>query len=326
MLTTRIKDAIGCGFRRLGFQIIALPRLAADRALYDSVAPVATYAPWNTDDEFRAVFEKVKTHSMVDLYRFWELWKLVEQSSKLPRGSLLEVGVWRGGTGSLIAKRAAACGIRETVYLCDTFRGIVKAGKHDTYHQRGEHADTSRDGVEDFVFNKMHLNNVQVLEGVFPDDTAHIIEKQESSFRLCHIDVDVYESAKDIMNWVWDRMVAGGIIVFDDYGFCGCEGILKLVNEQAGEKDRLVFHNLNGHAVVVKLSPRYTSPSGKRNIAKGRETAGHECGQYGAVSGLDLGETVIDTGTELSGSRVIAAPQGVLLHDFPQPLDQVEVW
>ena len=267
MLRTRIKDAIGCGFRRLGFQIIALPRLAADRARYDSVAPVATYAPWNADEEFRAVYEEVKPHSMVDLYRFWELWNLVAQSSKLSEGGILEVGVWRGGTGALIAKRAAACGIQETVYLCDTFRGIVKGGEHDTYHQRGEHADTSRAGVERLIFTQMRLKNVQVLEGVFPDDTAHLIEKQESSFRFCHIDVDVYESAKDITNWVWERMVAGGIIVFDDYGFCGCEGIVKFVDEVAEEKDRLVFHNVNGHAIVVKLSPRRPAFARERTTA-----------------------------------------------------------
>jgi O-methyltransferase len=47
-------------------------------------------------------------------------------------------------------------------------------------------------------------------------------------------------------------MVPWGIIVYDDYGFSGCEGITRYVNEQIGKRDRLVLHNLNGHAVVVK--------------------------------------------------------------------------
>jgi O-methyltransferase len=72
-------------------------------------------------------------------------------------------------------------------------------------------------------------------------------------FRFCHIDVDVYESAKGILSWIWPRMVTGGIVVYDDYGFRECEGIALHVNEQLHEIDRLIFHNLNGHAILVKL-------------------------------------------------------------------------
>ena len=63
---------------------------------------------------------------------------------------------------------------------------------------------------------------------------------------------DAHQSAKDIVLWIWPRMVSGGIIVYDDYGFLGCEGIARFVNEQIPESDRLVFRNLNGHAIVVK--------------------------------------------------------------------------
>jgi hypothetical protein len=34
---------------------------------------------------------------------------------------------------------------------------------------------------------------------------------------------------------------------------CGCEGITRFVNEQVPMPDRLVIHNLNGHAIVIKL-------------------------------------------------------------------------
>jgi hypothetical protein len=63
-------------------------------------------------------------------------------------------------------------------------------------------------------------------------------------------------SARDIVDWVWNRIVPGGLIVFDDYGFEMCPGITRLANEQMGMSDRLVFHNLNGHAIVMKL-PRH---------------------------------------------------------------------
>ena len=97
----------------------------------------------------------------------------------------------------------------------------------------------------------MNLDNVQILQGIFPDQTSH--EIKDLQFRFCHIDVDVYQSAKDIVDWIWDRMVHGGIIVYDDYGFRLCDGITRYVEEQMLYKDRLVLHNLNGHAVIMKL-------------------------------------------------------------------------
>lgn len=188
---------------------------------------------------------------MVDKYRCYELWKLIEQSVKLKHGSIIEIGVWRGGTGALLATQAKNCGIEDRVFLCDTFTGVVKAGPKDSSYKGGEHADTTRQLVEELIFKRMNLDNVEILEGIFPDQTGHQIERLQ--FRFCHIDVDVYQSAKDIIDWIWDRIVPDGIVVYDDYVFKGCEGITKYVEEQITLTDRLVIHNLNGHAIIIKL-------------------------------------------------------------------------
>ena len=89
-----------------------------------------------------------------------------------------------------------------------------------------------------------------LLQGIFPDDTAAAIAAER--FRLCHCDVDVYRSAKDVFDWVWPRLASGGVVVFDDYGFPACPGVTKFVDEQRLLDDRLVLHNLNGHGIVVK--------------------------------------------------------------------------
>jgi O-methyltransferase len=96
----------------------------------------------------------------------------------------------------------------------------------------------------------MGLQNVELLQGVFPEDTAQSIA--DRTFRLCHCDVDVYQSAKDVFDWVWPRLAQGGVVVFDDYGFPACPGVTKFVDEQRLLDDRLVVHNLNGHGIVVK--------------------------------------------------------------------------
>lgn len=225
-------------------------RLKPAGQLYGHVIPMATFSPWNKDEDFQNVFQAIRSNTLVDIYRCYELWSLVEQTSKL-QGSLIEIGVWKGGTSALIAKRAISVGITKPVYLCDTFTGVVKASDEDSKYKGGEHADTSRREVETLI-NAFSLSNVVILEGVFPDDTSMSIDQE--TFRFCHIDVDVYQSAKDILHWIWDRIVIGGIVVYDDYGFEGCNGITKLVEEQRNCHDRLIIHNLNGHAIVVKIA------------------------------------------------------------------------
>jgi O-methyltransferase len=226
-----------------------IDNMTREGSSYEAINPQANYAPWNKDKLFLQTYRAIKSNTFVDKYRCYELWTLVEQAKKLD-GALIEVGVWRGGTGALIAKKASLCGINDRVYLCDTFRGVVKASERDSTYKGSEHADTSRQTVEKLVA-ALELDNVKILEGIFPDQTAQLIE--EKRFRLCHIDVDVYDSAKDIVDWVWDKMVIGGIVIYDDYGFEGCDGIAKYVEEQIPNTDRLVIHNLNGHALIVKM-------------------------------------------------------------------------
>ncbi len=221
---------------------------------HELIIPLATFAPWNSDNSFQDTYKKVSKHTLVDKYRCYELWSLIEQSAKLSEGSIIEIGVWRGGTGAIIAKGALECGLECPVYLCDTFNGIVKAGAKDPSYLDGDLNDTSKEIAADLIFNQMGLNNVQILEGIFPDETAQGLAGEK--FRFAHIDVDVYNSAKGIADWIWDKMIIGGIIVYDDYGFYPTPGITRFVDEQRSYKDRLVLHNLNGHGIVVKLGER----------------------------------------------------------------------
>lgn len=86
---------------------------------------------------------------------------------------------------------------------------------------------------------KLDLTNTKILKEIFPDETSNLVKV----FRFCHIDVDVYQSSKDIMEWIWSKLVVGGMILFDDYGMYQCDGITKLVNEERNKQDRIVVNN-----------------------------------------------------------------------------------
>ena len=210
----------------------------------------ATYSPWLLDAEFTACHRTIRAYTLVDLYRCYELWHLLGQTREL-KGDILEVGTWRGGTGCLLGRRAMLLGLPARVYLCDTFEGVVKTSAADGMYRGGEHADTSIPVVDECIA-RLGLTNVTVLKGIFPEDTGAAIT--DRPFRFCHIDVDVYQSGKDVLAWVWPRLAVGGIVVFDDFGFSSTRGIATLVHEEEAKADRVCVQNLNGHAILVKVA------------------------------------------------------------------------
>ena len=47
--------------------------------------------------------------------------------------------------------------------------------------------------------------DIEILGGIFPEETGGKVENLK--FRFCHIDVDVYLSAKDVTEWIWEWLV-----------------------------------------------------------------------------------------------------------------------
>ena len=213
---------------------------------YNHIIPAATLSPWYDDQEFIKIYSKISvTHTLVDHYRCYELWTLAKQTDRIS-GAILEVGVWRGGTGLILSKAAP----NKKVYLADTFTGVVKATNLDPTYVGGEHADTSESTVQTLL-SESDITNAEILKGVFPDDTGHIIE--DNNISLLHCDVDVFDSAKGIVEWCLPRLSVGGIMVFDDYGFEQCSGVTMLC-DLLKEHDNLLFlYNLNGHAIFIKI-------------------------------------------------------------------------
>ena len=218
---------------------------------YSKILPESNYAPWEVDSDFASIYRRIADHTMVDQYRCYSLYQLLRQVLTVS-GDILEVGVWQGGTGALLAHGACVhtAGVTPcTICLADTFTGVAKAGVHDPYYKGGEHANTSSETVVSLL-ESLDVHNYKILSGVFPEQTGGCIADRQ--FRFCHIDVDVYQSAKDTFEWVWPRLQPGGIVVFDDYGFYGCEGVTKMVNDTKDALDRVFIHNINGQAIMIK--------------------------------------------------------------------------
>lgn len=173
------------------------------------------------------------------------LWEMVITSEP---GDILEIGCWRGGSSLVIAATAARFKPTSHFYICDTFQGLVKSGPNDNCHKDGDFQDTSKEHVENLL-SRHGLNNFSICQGIFPDQTAHMIHSRKLS--LIHVDVDIYQCYVDILHWSQHRLTPGGILVFDDYNTASCAGAAIAVDEFFASRTDYNLTRLNHNGVAV---------------------------------------------------------------------------
>lgn len=194
--------------------------------------------------EFRDAFEEASQYSGLGVYRMHWLWRAVQQVAKLPAGDILEVGTHKGGSALMIQRAMQHAGLACRLTACDTFAGLVKASELDVWRNK-EMVYSDVAAVEAL------LPGAQILQGVFPEDTAWKLG--DTSLRLVHIDVDIYQSAKDIWTYIWPKLVPGGLVVFDDCEIADTPGITQLITELEAQPGSIWFRNHMGQATCVKL-------------------------------------------------------------------------
>ena len=71
----------------------------------------------------------------------------------------------------------------------------------------------------DYHLKNKGFTNYELMEGIIFDTLPKfLLEHPAPKIALLPIDVNVYEPSKLIIEMLWDRIVAGGIMMLDDYG------------------------------------------------------------------------------------------------------------
>ena len=75
---------------------------------------------------------------------------------------------------------------------------------------------------------------------------SYLNENPQTKISLLHIDTDIYEPAKVGLEKLFDRVVRGGVIIFDDYGCI--EGETLAVDEFLANKEYAIHKFPFSHA------------------------------------------------------------------------------
>jgi predicted O-methyltransferase YrrM len=118
------------------------------------------------------------------------------------RGHYLEFGVYKGGTISFIADQI---GPSQTIHGFDSFYGLQEAWTGDSF-RFDLHGHLPKVPA-----------NVILHPGLFADTLPVWLEQNQGPVAFVHIDSDLYEPARCVLEHLEDRIVPGTVIVFDEY-------------------------------------------------------------------------------------------------------------
>ena len=168
--------------------------------------------------------------------RLYVVWQAIHNVGDLP-GAVAEIGSYRGGSAYFIASTFKAITGREAdIHIFDTFEGHPgqKITDSDTYHKAGQFSATSYEDVTSYLSGFARL---QVHKGEVSTLLPHL---PESTYRLLHIDTDLYQPTIDCLEYFGPRLTSGGVVIIDDYASKKCPGVPKAVVEYLARTDS--FH------------------------------------------------------------------------------------
>jgi O-methyltransferase len=235
-----MKRLIKSTFRRFGLDIVKYRNSKITKPMDESYLEVLT------DQAFQASVDEVKNTTLLDTARLANLWQLCRISN--PSGSLIEIGSYKGGGALHISNSCPG----RTIFVCDTFEGfgdLPMDPSLDHLFARERFRDTSFESVKTQWANKGR--DVRWVKGYFPESAAEI---EIANISFVHIDLDIYESTANALNYLRPRLIDQSIVVFDDY-LRGAHGVVKAAREfSAAHPDWTSFPIFPGQGLMVHRS------------------------------------------------------------------------
>ena len=205
------------------------------------------------DDEFRytmncaAHYVNSDAVSMISWARFDNIKSCIESVLRdgVP-GDLIEAGVWRGGASIFMRGVLKVHGVTDrVVWAADSFEGLpapdadqfpieakAQAGPvmQKLYHNLAVGLDEVK---RNFAAYGLLDDQVKFLKGWFKDTLP---AAPVGPLSLIRLDGDFYESTRDGLDFLYDRLSIGGYVIIDDYGQDSWTYCRKAVDEFRSER------------------------------------------------------------------------------------------
>lgn len=132
-------------------------------------------------------------------------------------GDIVECGVWKGGMSIFLSKVFK----NKNMWVCDSFEGCQdpRNGKYSypqDRHTKGLYAIDLETVKNNFkAFTALDEPRVSFLQG-YVKDTLEPSVCPIQKISLLRVDVDSYSATLEVLDYLYPKVVPGGLIIFDD--------------------------------------------------------------------------------------------------------------
>ncbi|MCL6290181.1 TylF/MycF/NovP-related O-methyltransferase [Streptomyces sp. 43Y-GA-1] len=189
--------------------------------------------PEDYDDEAKEIIRAVKPYSMTSPERLNAFILATRHIARhnIP-GDIVECGVWRGGSMQACARTLLSVGETERdLYLFDTYEGMTPPTAEDL-RRDGRPAQELLDaqGKDRPIWAVASLEDVKAgFENIpYPKERVHYVQgrvedtvpaQAPEQISILRLDTDWYASTKHELDHLYGRLVSGGVLLIDDYGY-----------------------------------------------------------------------------------------------------------
>jgi len=172
-------------------------------------------------------------------------------------GDFVEAGVNKGFNSSGIMHALDWNSLNHTFYLLDTFGGIdseyvTAAEREDGFIESNQKRLDSGFYTQDFegvCENFSEWDRVKIIKGSVPK-TLDEIDSQRIAF--LHLDMNCSPPEVATLEYLWDRMPTGAVVLMDDYAYWGFDSIKEGADEFAKSKGLSIASLPTGQGILLK--------------------------------------------------------------------------
>jgi hypothetical protein len=177
-------------------------------------------------------------------------------AARIP-GDFVECGVNAGFLSSAILNYLDWKHLDKSFYLVDTFEGPALAQYSDYEIERGRLAAAKQSlsagayvtDMERIRQNYLAWCRIELVKGCVPDILPAINVK---SIAFLHLDMNCAYPEVTALRYFWPYISAGGIVLFDDYAYFGCDAQTRAIREVVAALRAEILVLPTGQGMIIK--------------------------------------------------------------------------
>ncbi len=214
------------------------------------------------DPAFRDSFEAIRGAHIYDAYRSsqtiaWRLHTLVwaARCGLSHDGDFVECGVFKGDMAWVVATVLGVALRERRYFLYDSFEGLAPASAptqdadHEQFVAFSNNVYREPGIYESVVARFAGMPNVRIIRGFLPNSLAL---EMPDRIAFLHVDLNAAEAEIGVLERLFDRVVTGGVIVFDDYGWARFHRQREAEDRFMAARGHTILELPTGQGLVIK--------------------------------------------------------------------------